>query len=42
MLISMYNIPDANIVNIDEINVPFSVDLSTMYTKMNSLTVSTK
>lgn len=42
MLISMYDIPDANIVNIDETNVPFSVDSSTTYAETNSKTVGAK
>ena len=42
MLISMYDIPDANIVNIDETNVPFSVDSSATYTETNSKTVGAK
>ena len=42
MLISMYDIPDRNIVNIDETNVPFSVNSSARYAEMNSKTVGTK
>ena len=42
MLIDMYGIPDKNIINIDETNAPFSVNLSTTCTKTSSKTVGAK